>query len=265
MTNGHGTAHGGFIFALADSAFAFACNSYNERTVAQACDIVFAAPAHAGDELVADAAERHRFGRNGVYDVRVSCDDRVIAEFRGRSRTIGGAAGRRCVSCSTPADLWDDAERLSHRRAARRFSSRGSRRRCGGRTHRFLTTDRRSTRPAYTRATSRACPTSPGIPLTSKADLRDNYPFGMFAVPREDILRIHASSGTTGRPTVVGYTAERHGHLGRGGRALDPGGRWAEAATWFMSRTATGCSPVASAPTTAPNGWAARWSRSAAG
>jgi phenylacetic acid degradation protein PaaD len=91
MTNGHGTAHGGLIFALADSAFAFACNSYNERTVAQACDIVFAAPAHAGDELIAEAAERHRFGRNGIYDVRVSCDDRVIAEFRGRSRTIGGA------------------------------------------------------------------------------------------------------------------------------------------------------------------------------
>jgi acyl-CoA thioesterase len=91
MTNGHGTAHGGLIFALADSAFAFACNSYNERTVAQACDVVFAAPAHAGDELVAEAAERHRFGRNGIYDVRVSCDNRVIAEFRGRSRTIGGA------------------------------------------------------------------------------------------------------------------------------------------------------------------------------
>ncbi len=91
MTNGHGMAHGGFIFALADSAFAFACNSYNERTVAQACDIVFAAPAREGDVLVADATERHRFGRNGIYDIRITCDDRVIAEFRGRSRTIGGA------------------------------------------------------------------------------------------------------------------------------------------------------------------------------
>ena len=90
MTNGHGTAHGGFIFALADSAFAFACNSHNERAVAQACDIVFAAPAHEGDVLVAVATERHRFGRNGIYDIRVTCDDRVIAEFRGRSRTIGG-------------------------------------------------------------------------------------------------------------------------------------------------------------------------------
>lgn len=91
MTNGHGTAHGGYIFALADSAFAFACNSYNERAVAQACDIVFVAPVHDGDLLVAEAVERHGFGRNGIYDVRVCCDGGVVAEFRGRSRTIGGA------------------------------------------------------------------------------------------------------------------------------------------------------------------------------
>lgn len=91
MANGHGTAHGGLIFALADSAFAFACNSYNERAVAQACEIVFAAPAHTGDRLVATAVERHRFGRNGIYDVRITCEDKVIAEFRGRSRTVGGA------------------------------------------------------------------------------------------------------------------------------------------------------------------------------
>ncbi len=91
MTNGHGTAHGGFIFALADSAFAFACNSHNERAVAQACDIVFAQPAHEGDVLVADATERHRMGRNGIYDVRVTRGDQVVAEFRGRSRTIGEA------------------------------------------------------------------------------------------------------------------------------------------------------------------------------
>ncbi len=89
MTNGHGTAHGGFIFALADSAFAFACNSHNERTVAQACDIVFTAPAHAGDILVATATERHRFGRNGIYDIRVTRDGQVVAEFRGRSRSVG--------------------------------------------------------------------------------------------------------------------------------------------------------------------------------
>ena len=90
MTNGHGTVHGGLIFALADSAFAFACNSHNERAVAQACDIVFSAPASTGDRLVATATERHRFGRNGIYDVRVTCGELVIAEFRGRSRSIGG-------------------------------------------------------------------------------------------------------------------------------------------------------------------------------
>ena len=91
MANGHGIAHGGFVFALADSAFAFACNSYNERAVAYACDIVFAAACRVGDVLTASATERVRFGRNGVYDIRVTrCDD-VVAEFRGRSRTIGGA------------------------------------------------------------------------------------------------------------------------------------------------------------------------------
>jgi acyl-CoA thioesterase len=90
MTNGHGTAHGGFIFALADSAFAFACNSHNERNVAQSCDIIFAEPAHTGDILVAEGVERHRFGRNGIYDITVSRDGQVIAEFRGRCRTIGG-------------------------------------------------------------------------------------------------------------------------------------------------------------------------------
>jgi acyl-CoA thioesterase len=91
MTNGHGIAHGGFIFTLADSAFAFACNSYNERTVAHACDIVFVSAAREGDLLIAEAVERHRFGRNGIYDIRVSDGDRVVAEFRGRSRVIGGA------------------------------------------------------------------------------------------------------------------------------------------------------------------------------
>jgi phenylacetic acid degradation protein PaaD len=91
MANGHGIAHGGFVFALADSAFAFACNTYNERTVAYACDIVFAAPCRVGDRLTAEALERHRFGRNGIYDIRVVRGDDVIAEFRGRSRTIGGA------------------------------------------------------------------------------------------------------------------------------------------------------------------------------
>jgi acyl-CoA thioesterase len=90
MVNGHGIAHGGFVFSLADSAFAFACNSRNQVTVAQACDIVFVAPAYRGDLLVAEARERTTFGRNAIYDVTVTRGDEVIAEFRGRSRRLSG-------------------------------------------------------------------------------------------------------------------------------------------------------------------------------
>jgi acyl-CoA thioesterase len=91
MVNGHGIAHGGFIFLLADSAFAFACNSRNLVTVAQACDIVFIAPARRGDLLTADARERTAYGRNAIYDVTVRRGDDVIAEFRGRSRQLPGS------------------------------------------------------------------------------------------------------------------------------------------------------------------------------
>jgi acyl-CoA thioesterase len=91
MVNGHGTMHGGFIFALADSAFAFACNSHDERTVAQHCSITFLRPGRLGDRLVAHAVERCRSGRSGIYDVRViNPEGAVIAEFRGHSRSIGG-------------------------------------------------------------------------------------------------------------------------------------------------------------------------------
>jgi acyl-CoA thioesterase len=86
MLNGHGTCHGGLVFALADSAFAFACNSHDVVTVASGCSIEFLAPAHEGDELIAEARERVREGRNGVYDVNVNRGDGApIAAFRGRS------------------------------------------------------------------------------------------------------------------------------------------------------------------------------------
>ena len=91
MVNGHGIAHGGFIFTLADSAFAFACNSHNQRTVAAQCNISFIRPGKLGDRLVASAREISRTGRSGIYDVRVTVNDIVIAELRGHSRTIGGA------------------------------------------------------------------------------------------------------------------------------------------------------------------------------
>jgi acyl-CoA thioesterase len=91
MVNGHGIAHGGFIFLLADSAFAFACNSRNERTVAAQCNISFIRPGKLGDRLIATARETSRTGRSGIYDVRVTVDDAAIAELRGHSRTVGGA------------------------------------------------------------------------------------------------------------------------------------------------------------------------------
>jgi acyl-CoA thioesterase len=90
MVNGHGIAHGGFIFLLADSAFAFACNSRNERTVAAQCNIAFIRPGKLGDRLVATAREISKTGRSGIYDVRVTANDVAIAELRGHSRGIGG-------------------------------------------------------------------------------------------------------------------------------------------------------------------------------
>lgn len=92
MLNGHRSAHGGMIFALADTAFAYACNSRNETTVAQSASIAFLAPAAAGEMLVAEAREVSKSGRSGVYHVSVrTADGRAIAEFTGLSRTIGGA------------------------------------------------------------------------------------------------------------------------------------------------------------------------------
>ena len=91
MVNGHGIGHGGLTFALADSAFAFACNSYNRSTVAQACEVRFTAPTRLGDLLVAEAVERERSGRDGTYDVTVRRDDTVVAQFVGHSREIRGS------------------------------------------------------------------------------------------------------------------------------------------------------------------------------
>lgn len=105
MVNGHGSCHGGLVATLADSAFAVACNSHGEVTVAAGFDVVFVAPAALGDVLVARATERARYGRSGVYDVSVTArpgpatgpepgappgePGRVVAEFRGRSRSLG--------------------------------------------------------------------------------------------------------------------------------------------------------------------------------
>jgi len=89
--NGHGMCHGGFIFTLADSAFAFACNSHNQKVVAQQAAITFIAPAFAGERLVAEAVEVTRYGRSGIYDVGVSKEDgSLVATFRGNSRSVKG-------------------------------------------------------------------------------------------------------------------------------------------------------------------------------
>ncbi|MDA8038525.1 MAG: hydroxyphenylacetyl-CoA thioesterase PaaI [Actinomycetota bacterium] len=85
MVNQHGVAHGAMVFALADSAFACACNSRGILTVAAGADITFVTAAHVGDRLVAKATERTSFGRHGIYDVTVSREGTVVAEFRGRS------------------------------------------------------------------------------------------------------------------------------------------------------------------------------------
>ncbi|MFE2726730.1 hydroxyphenylacetyl-CoA thioesterase PaaI [Kitasatospora sp. NPDC059327] len=91
MVNGHGTAHGGFLFLFADAAFSYACNSHGPVTVAQAAQVTFLAPAEVGDELVAEAVERTRSGRQGIYDVTVrQAAGRVVAEFRGQSVVIAG-------------------------------------------------------------------------------------------------------------------------------------------------------------------------------
>ena len=91
MANGHGIAHGGYIFTLADSAFAFACNSYNHRVVAQHNSITYLAPGQLGETLTASATEAHKAGRSGIYDVTVTGGDgRQVAIFRGHSRQISG-------------------------------------------------------------------------------------------------------------------------------------------------------------------------------
>lgn len=90
MVNGHGIAHGGYIFTLADSTFALACNATGQVTVAAGAEISYVAPARLGDVLVATALERVRYGRSGITDVTVTreSDGAVLAEFRGRSRSL---------------------------------------------------------------------------------------------------------------------------------------------------------------------------------
>jgi acyl-CoA thioesterase len=88
MVNGHGICHGGYIFLLADTAFAFACNTHGAAVVAAGADVTFLAPVRAGDALTAEGVERAIRGRSGLYDVTVRRGGEVVAEFRGRSRAL---------------------------------------------------------------------------------------------------------------------------------------------------------------------------------
>ncbi|WP_313033800.1 hydroxyphenylacetyl-CoA thioesterase PaaI [Massilia alkalitolerans] len=91
MLNGHATCHGGYIFMLADSAFAFACNSHNFNTVGAGCSIDYLAPGREGDVLVAEAVEQALQGKTGVYDIKVTNQDgRTVALFRGKSHRVSG-------------------------------------------------------------------------------------------------------------------------------------------------------------------------------
>ncbi|OGA22846.1 MAG: phenylacetic acid degradation protein PaaD [Betaproteobacteria bacterium RIFCSPLOWO2_02_FULL_65_24] len=91
MVNLHGTAHGGLVFALADSAFGYACNSHNKMAVASSCNIDFLRPAHLGETLTAIAVEQALIGRSGVYDVRIENNKgELVALFRGKSAQIRG-------------------------------------------------------------------------------------------------------------------------------------------------------------------------------
>ncbi|MHA6799370.1 hydroxyphenylacetyl-CoA thioesterase PaaI [Bounagaea algeriensis] len=107
MVNGHGIAHGGYVFALADTAFACACNSHGPTTVAASAEITFVAPAREGDVLHARAEERVRFGRSGIYDITVhrgpEHDSTVVAEFRGHSRSTGEGRMREGPAREGPA------------------------------------------------------------------------------------------------------------------------------------------------------------------
>lgn len=89
MLNGHGIVHGGMVFALADTAFAYACNSRNVMTVAQGASIVFLSSAGAGERLVAEATEKALEGRSGVYEMTVRSGERIVAVFQGQSRSLG--------------------------------------------------------------------------------------------------------------------------------------------------------------------------------
>ena len=274
MVNGHGICHGGFIFTLADSAFAFACNTYGERVVSQ----------HGAASASCGRPARHAAGADRER-TRARRPLRHLRRPRARTRTArwspssaASPAPRHTFFEETPRDTMSGLPDLPphkdalepietrlprrDRRRCRRSASPG---RCAMPTTTCRITAPRSTRPGVHPDDFREPGGPREVPVHHQADLRANYPFGMFAVPREQIARIHASSGTTGKPTVVGYTRARSRHLGAADGALASRRRRAarHAAAqrlWLRAvhRRARRCM-------TARNDWAAPSSRSPAG
>jgi acyl-CoA thioesterase len=132
MIQGHGTCHGGFLFALADSAFAFACNSYDEATVALGCSIDYVAPALRGDQLTASASEQSRKGRTGNYDVRIENQQgELIALFHGKSYKVRGTVLAQETPMTEPPPTPDHRRRAHPHRPLRRRPEQRARRRPG--------------------------------------------------------------------------------------------------------------------------------------
>ena len=228
MVNGQRIAHGGFIFTLADSAFAFACNSHNERVVAAQGSITFIRPGKLGDLLV--ATRTRDFAQRALRHLRCAghrgrCRDRRVSRsFPQRRRHLAAGAGnatsnrnrnfpRKRTMASTnlrPGSRgyipeMDEAERASRDE----IMALQTRRLAWSLAHAYDNVahykkafDEAGVHPSDFKQLSDLA----NFPFTVKTDLRDNYPFNMFAVAREKLVRVHASSGTTGKPIVVGYT-----------------------------------------------------------
>ncbi len=226
MVNGQRIAHGGFIFTLADSAFAFACNSHNERAVAAEGNITFIRPGNLGDRLTGgrprNLAQRTignlrcaGHTRRWHRDCRVSRSfagdrRRLAAGVRGRYRTKINRSGKRAMSSIKVRESGYRAEMDDVERASRdEIMALQVKRLAWSLAHAYDNVghyrqafDRAGVHPSDFRQLSDLAK----FPFTVKTDLRDNYPFNMFAVAREKLVRVHASSGTTGKPIVVGYT-----------------------------------------------------------
>ncbi len=202
MANGHGICHGGFIFTLADSAMAFAVNPRGEPAVAQHAAITFVRPGACRRDAGRGGGERMHAGRSGMYDVRVMHRGRRAGGGVPRPHAHDPQQGRR--------DRWPGLDAIE---TASRDEIAALQRERLAWSLRHAYTNVAHYRAAFDRAgvhpdDFRTLEDLAKFPFTTKQDLRANYPFGMFAVPREKLVRVHASSGTTGKPTVVGYTAQ---------------------------------------------------------